>query len=408
MTSQHVTLTTPRLGARELSWSSDKRFFAYVDRAGRIWPASRIWIQRIEDEEGIPITSGITWDQSPFWSADGETLYFISNRGGSKDLWQQQIGDDGYPVGEASAITAGLDIQFATMSTDGTRLAFQRGRQVRNIWRIPHLKDRRVTWNDAQQLTFEQADFSTLDLSRDGKHLVYRLDREERPYLYILPVDGGEMRQITKDPMTDAWPQWSPDGREIAFHGLWAGNRDIWVAPVDGGSPRQGTQDSTSQESEPTWSPDGDEIAYSRFIDGNSSIWIIPSDGGKSRKITPNGIIAAFSDWSPDGQWLLYTGVSGRDFQLWKIPAEGGESELLVERSSMAGKWSLDGKTILYTRAGNLWEYDVEEKLERQLTDFTGKRGSFGMGRVVSDGEFIYFNWGENTGDLWVMDVEWE
>ena len=76
---------------------------------------------------------------SPSWSRDERTLYFVTNRGGSMDLWQQPMTLEGVPDGVAEAVTTGVGIRNATMSPDGSTLAYSRGSRVANVWRVPIL-----------------------------------------------------------------------------------------------------------------------------------------------------------------------------------------------------------------------------------------------------------------------------
>ncbi len=154
---RRVSLPGRKTERFDLSWSPDNRFFAYVDATDLNNDVTRLWVLRLEDGDGFPVTDGWSNDWSPSWSADSNVLFFVSNRGGSMDLWQQVMGDDGTPVGEAAPLTTGIVIRHAAFSPDGEKLAYSRGRRVANIWRAPILADRPVEWNDAQQVTFDQA-----------------------------------------------------------------------------------------------------------------------------------------------------------------------------------------------------------------------------------------------------------
>ena len=114
-----------------------------------------------------------------------------------------------------------------------------------NVWRIPILADRRATWADAEQLTFDQAYVESLDVSRDGECLALNSNRGGYIDLWTMPIEGGEMEQVTMYVSPDWFPTWSPDGEEIAFQGCRAGNRDIWVVPASqrwAGSPTDATR----------------------------------------------------------------------------------------------------------------------------------------------------------------------
>jgi Tol biopolymer transport system component len=140
----------------EIALSPDGRFLAYIDAQGSASQISQLWLLRLEDGEAFRLTDGKTSDWSPSWS-DERTLFFVSNRGGIMDLWQQRVRDDGTPDGLPRAVTVGVGMQHAAFSPDGKKLAYSRGRRMSNLYRVPILEDRRATWADAEQLTFDEA-----------------------------------------------------------------------------------------------------------------------------------------------------------------------------------------------------------------------------------------------------------
>lgn len=351
----------------DLSWSPDGRFFAYMEGI-HLYQVNRLWVLRVADGEAFPLTDGRTNDHSPSWSPDGRTVYYVSNRGGSRDLWYQQLGNDGRPEGDPEPMTTGVGIREAAMSPDGTRLAYSKGGVVANVWRVPILHDRLATWADAEQITFVEAVIEHVDVSPDGKHLVISSDHAGNPDLWVLPADGGDMRQLTTHPTPDWWPRWSPEGQQIAFYAYRSGNRDIWVIPASGGAARQVTTHE-ARDIMPDWSPDGREIAFASQRDGSSNgLWVILAEGGEARNVAEGN----HPDWSPDGHWLAFD--SGR--AVWRVPAAGGDPEpLAVELdSSVSGRWSPDGTHVFFSRSDengrNFWAVSVADRRERQLTAF--------------------------------------
>ena len=71
-------------------------------------------------------------------------------------------------------------------------------------------------------------------------------------------------------------------------------------------------------------------------------------------------------------------------------------------------RWSPDGKVLYFTggeeRAGNLWALSPEDGSEFPVTDLVGRSGTLGYA-LGTDGQYLYFTWWEDLGDLWVMDV---
>ena len=142
--SRRLTLPVEAKGTVDWSWSPDGRLLAYVDAVSRPAQTSRIWMMRLDDDQAFPVTEdGNNW--GPIWSRDGASLYFISNRGGAMDLWAREVDSERGPVGPAVPITVGIGMRSASFSSDGSKLAYSKGRTVMNVWRVPILRDRPAT-----------------------------------------------------------------------------------------------------------------------------------------------------------------------------------------------------------------------------------------------------------------------
>ena len=313
---------------------------------------------------------------SPVWSHDGKSLFYVSNRGGSEDLWVQELSEGAQPKGDPEAVTTGLGIRSASLNMDGTKVAYSKGSRFANIWRVPIFPDRAATWSDAEQLTFDQAHVRFLDVSPDGRRLAFNSNRSGVLDLWTLPAEGGEIQPLTNDPTPDWNPVWSPDGKEIVFYSNRAGNRDLFVISSDGGPARQ-LSTHEGGDFRPSWSPDGRQIVYQSAEDGNHDIWVMPAAGNGRKQLTDGEGYDSSPDWSPDGQWIAF----GSDNWVWRVAPEGGEPERLSQREGLLPQWDPDGKT-LYS-LGQLWrnEYwalSLEDRTERLVADLSGKPGAAG------------------------------
>ena len=107
-------------------------------------------------------------------------------------------------------------------------------------------------------------------------------------------------------------PQISPDGRAVVYtvgttdmdtnriaHNIWI------VSTAPGNQPRQLTQ--TGHDTRPQWSPDGKSIAFLSGREGVSQIYVMPAQGGNAKKITSLSTGAENEKWSPDGRWIAFT-----------------------------------------------------------------------------------------------------
>ena len=390
------------------SWSPDERFMTFVAAQNRTATVTELWLLRLEDGEAIPLTDGQSKDWRPSWSVDGRSLYYVSNRGGAMDLWQLPIGSDGTLAGEPVPLTVGIGMRRAAFSDDGSRMAYSDGGRIANLWRIPILKEREATWTDAEQLTFDQSLITIVNVSADER-LAFNSGRAGNPDLWILPTTGGPMRQLTTDAKPDWSPSRSPDGTEVVFYSLRTGKRHIWAMPSAGGQARQLTS-SEAEDYHPRWSPNGGSISFHSLRTGNMDIWVLPAEGGEPRQITDHQRGDFSAQWSRDGESLVW--ISTRDSgvpKLWRVTVAGGVPQQVTKGPAWYPAPSRDGERVYFTgyaeRTGNIWEVPIAGGEERPVTNFRGKRGSLGSESLATDGEYIYFSWEEDIGDIWVMDV---
>ena len=111
--------------------------------------------------------------------------------------------------------------------------------------------------------------------------------------------------------------------------------------------------------------------------------------------------------WSPDGRWLVFLSRRTGGRRLWRVSVEGEEPELLTETPARNPiRLSPDGNVVYFRRGDNsdVWALSLEDGTEYQVTDLGGRRGSRAHG-LATDGRYLYFNWSDNLGDIWVMDV---
>jgi Tol biopolymer transport system component len=322
------------------------------------------------------------------------------------DLWQQRTSKEGRPDGDASIVTVGIGMQYATFTRDGGRLVYSKGRHVANIWRVPILDGREAVWADAEQLTFDQANIQSLELLPDGDHLLVNSDRSGSQNIWIVPVHGSDVKQITSDRTPHSGPQLSPDGQRIAFFSDKAGDRDVWVVPIDGGRAVQLTRDPAS-DMFPSWSPDGRSIAFYSARAGGSHVFVMPAFGGDVQQLTTGSSREYFPQWSPDAKWIAFSSNREDGVQrLWRIPASGGTPQRLTKDKGYFFRWSPDGKRIYFNsdRDDDLRVLTLDDGRERQLTRFSGRPGRPNDGLAVSE-RYLYFTWSNDLADIWVADV---
>ena len=389
----------------DLAWSRDERLFAFVATEDPLnSDTSRLWLLREEDDRYVPLTDGRTLARCPSFTPDGRALYYLSNQGGTKDLWRQRLDEDGNLLGEPVAISAGLDMRWVAFSPDGSRLVYSKGGNISNLWRVPFGGERPATWSDARQVTYDEAVVEFADLSPDGEWLAVTTDRGGNDDLWIMPATGGAMRQLTTDPSPDWYARWSPDGGQILFYGFRSGNRDLWLMPSAGGPARQLT-DQPGSDWFGRWSPDGSRISYVRWGEAQPQLMLTPLEPWDPQPVVTETdsltVHTQASLWVDDRSVIVV--VEG-DFAL---ASDTGEILRVYEGSGPVSPCATvpGTRTVVFARDDQIVVLDLDTGEQRVVTDFTGRPGHLGAAHTA-DGEQVWFTWYEERGDLWVMDVQ--
>ncbi len=126
---------------------------------------------------------------------------------------------------------------------------------------------------------------------------------------------------------------------------------DLWSVDRTGGEARRLTS-SQGIETEPQFSPDGKLIAFTGDYTGNSEIYVIEATGGEPRRLTWHPDVDRALGWTPDGKHVLFASSRASAptgfLQLWIAPASGGSPEKLPIRSAMHASYSGNGKLVAY------------------------------------------------------------
>lgn len=177
-------------------------------------------------------------------------------------------------------------------------------------------------------------------------------------HLFLVRPDGTHIRQITFGDVTDDDPDWSPDGRRIAFQRWDQVTREIGLAVLDveTGEVRILTPPEMSID-RPDWSPDGERIVFAGFGEGvTSGIYVVNADGTGLRSLTGDRFFApGMSVWSPDGSTIAFSGNlpdSIRSWDVYLVNADGSGLRNITqtpdgERSESPIGWLPNGNLLV-------------------------------------------------------------
>ena len=303
-----------------------------------------------------------TW---PMWSADGRTIYFMSDRGGDENLYAQPVDSTA-----ARALTQFRDgrVLWPQLGNNGATIVFERDFA---IWSLD------VATGESRALDFtlrgapttavgERLSLTTgvqaFALSPDARKLALVVRGE------IFAADartGGNAIRVTHSVAPDGMPAWASDSRRLAYTTWREGRGRIHV--YDFGSRTERPLTAGADDINAQWSPDGKQVA---FIRAGTEVRVVDAESGAERLVargTQLGRIPFTPErnlsWSPDGSHLAYLGVGDRGFMnAYVVPVTGGTPTQVSFLANAFGgtiAWSADGRSLYFDNAQRTEETQV-------------------------------------------------
>jgi dipeptidyl aminopeptidase/acylaminoacyl peptidase len=326
----------------------------------------RIYVVPARGGEPRQVTTGASSASAPHWSGDGKSLYFLSDRTGTSQLWKLPLDS----FGEAAQVTH-LDrgVDTLLLSPDETRLLLSFDDEpagdednggadegIRKPWVITRLHFK----EDAG----------------DGY-----LTEWPSAHLYVYDLEAAELTQVTSGRYTESEAQWSPDGSRIVF----VSNReedpdagyetDLWTVAAAGDASLRRLTSDRRVKSSPKWSPDGRIIAFLLAEDGVygiSRLALVPADGGGVRVLTEefDRWVQSF-EFSGDGRFIYFRFDNHGGQHLARIRLRDGAIERLIEgeRNVTAFDIDADGNAVAAIQnmndAAELYYFGSRSRLDR-------------------------------------------
>lgn len=313
-----------------------------------------IWIMPAEGGRAIQLTQTGGVEAWPAWAADGRSVFFVSNRGGSSNIWQVHLDPrSGLPQGEPVQVTSYTDalINYPRPLAGG-KLGFALVRPTSVI---------RVAGASSPTANRAVARGENPQLSADG-HTVYYIGQGVTPAgIFSVATQGGTPRRLTgTKPGEDPFPPFamSPDGQSIAYFSQIGRENVLFTVPAAGGAVREVTRFESRDHLVPTWSADASRLAYSH---GNG-LYVIQATGGEALKIAHlYGWDGWTVRWSPDGQHVAALGWTrpgdSTTNAVFVVPAAGGELRQLTPPSEKGYKemieWHPESRRLTYMYYGD-------------------------------------------------------
>jgi serine/threonine protein kinase/Tol biopolymer transport system component len=248
-------------------------------------------------------------------------------------------------------------------------------------------------------------------ISRDGKFVAFRSDRDGPVDTFVSQVGSGRFLNLTHGGQSTVLVRnegFTPDGSEVWLSGAVNGVR-LRLVPLTGGTARAFL---TEHAMNLAWSPDGSRIVFHDWDEGDPT-FVADRTGANAQLIFKGGagVHNHFPTWSPDGQWIYF--VSGlwdtREMDLWRIRPSGGTPERLTQlNSDVRSVAPLDNRTVLYVSSDQngagpwLWALDTERKVSQRITAGLEVYSSVD---ASADGRRLVASVSNPTANLWTITL---
>lgn len=364
-------LATP---AEEICFSNSGDMFLYQDCKGgenewRKHHTSSITrdIYRYDVKSGkhTPLISRAGEDRSPVLSPDQQTVYFLSERGGSFNVYSFPLNNPA----EVKAVTSFKThpVRFLSIADNG-RLCFGYDGEI-------YVKDAQGKpakvkvdiigdegKNNVASLRFTSGATSAA-VSPDGKQVAMII----RGNVFVTSSDYTTTKQITTTPEQEKWLSFAPDNRTIAYASERGGNWNIYTAKIardeEANFPNATLIEeeavlpaSAKERFAPQFSPDGKELA---FIEDRTKLMVVDMKTKKVRQVADDKYQYRTGDgftytWSPDGKWFAVEIIGNRHdpySDIAIVKADGSGEMVNLTNSGYFDsnpRWVLDGNAILF------------------------------------------------------------
>ena len=228
--------------------------------------------------------------------------------------------------------------------------------------------------------------------------------------VFTVRPNGQSLHQITNVNGDAVAPDWSPDGRQIAFeHDVPGACANVAIINTDGSGLIDITADPNVCEGDPSFTPDGSRIVFDRFdpVANDEAFWSMDRNGNDRQRIGP---CCADPNVSPNGEKLSFLSFNGQPggTALFTSSIDGSNLFQVTPYSfdvAVKQDWAPDGQHLVFTQDGDVLMPGVSANIAtvrpdgtdlRLVTHYQGGTANAFVGSYSPDGRWIVFRLNEN------------
>ena len=301
-----------------------------------------------ETQEAAKVISEVLWDdlnfEREYYMIPRDTYKSIPAAGSIDavpyDRWRE-LGADGVVIGTVQRAAQGIRVEMRLYNVKMRQSSYSREYtgSAANPRIYAHTMSDEI--HDSQrQLRGVAKTKLTFSSDRNKEAVVATVEKRDVKEVYIADYDGANPRRITINRTLNVFPNWSPDGRSIAYTSYRSGAPDILISNIYAGTMENPTK-GVAQNWLPVFSPDGSKIAFNSNRDGNPEIYVINRDGSNLTRLTNNPATESTPTWSPTGSQIAFTSDRTGTPQIYVINPDGsGLRRISQESYADRATWS--------------------------------------------------------------------
>jgi len=249
--------------------------------------------------------------------------------------------------------------------------------------------------------------------SPDGNQIWFLAEPENSPEereTCTMDVSGAN-RIIFSDQHPFIKPIFTPDGSELVFTGYSSDNAEIFIMDMDGNNIRQLTE-SDGHSSHPVLSPDGTKIVFMSNRVYNTELYTMDINGDNQTRLTEFYIEELYPQFSPDGEKIVFSTVRNSEWGIYIINFDGTNLIKLYDISMRSGhpRFTPDGSQIIFdywdeTLYPRIAIMDVSGDNFSILTDYTNVLQT-GVSFTNDGSHFIFESYQSGNREIYMMDID--